>query len=398
MGNQEFAEEHYKRGCMLFELRRHKEAEGEFKEGLSLDPTNFNCLYAFSVMLMNRGAYKESETAIESLIRHYPDNHNGYLQQAKAYLYQERRDESFQSIQTALQLEPEDEECSLLLGKIEMERNHIPQAYEALKVSLSINPANVEGLAFKLRLLTYKLKNAEEAEETIQLLLKLGPNEAFVHYGVAKYYSSVNKAEISLRHYYKALQLEPGKKLYKQEYTDLLTEYKIGQKGSTQMFGIETNGFDTLVLLVCFLSSIGAMLAFVFLTGIGDRKVTIWDAAWIIGIFVTFLFVLPCALMFLYLKYARKKNPHNNPFKRSLHPDIVDDPFLKVSFLQFFIINNYWNTKVILGSILGTGLLIGFFALLWKWKVINPSTSGALMSLSTLSIILSMRLLKFREE
>ena len=390
------ANECYEKGNLLYTLRRYDLAEKEFRKGLVFDPLHFNCLYALCSVSINKNALAEAESFADQLIENYPYHFQSHYQKSKVLYYLKKYNESIEAVNTALRYEPVSEACILLLAKCYVQKNEKRKALETVKRGIEISPEFADAHLFLLELITYAFRNKkEEAEKTISILLKLRPDTAIVHRVVGKYRSLNNQTLEALKHYSIALKSDPSDSITQREYKALYNDYRSGLKGPHTMFGVEIGFIDSFVFIS--LIVLGFFLLFFCLKIFGLEGVKIEGINWLYFSSSMFfsLFILPFSLIYCYLKFIKKNKVNSNPFYL---PVDVDNQKYKLTLKQFFTINHFYNTKMVLLWMGIFFLLVSLLILLTSKDIISKDQFAAITSMIVSTAIPWIRFFKFREE
>ena len=197
-----------KRGILLHEQGRSKEAVGELLLALANDPSEGTALYYLIECFLDLQKYDDAEKHARELIALKPDHSIAYYSLARVLRRRNRLEEARSAINRAILLDPEDADNFGMKGAIELSDSQWKEALSAADTGLEIDPENHLCINVRARALVQS-NDVEKASEALQDALSQRPESAYLHANQGWVLLRKGLPDDARIHFREALRLDP---------------------------------------------------------------------------------------------------------------------------------------------------------------------------------------------
>lgn len=201
--------DHFERGCLLYNTRRYKEAEEEFRADLSFSSPTARAQSMLSLSLLAQDKAEDARKVAQQAITLDPDDSFSHYVLSLIFYNLKRLHDAENSIKEALRLNPYNSTYFAHAADIYIGRDLWKTALEYADCGLEIAPTDVDCLNCRTIALT-KLGKLTEAEETIELALAREPENDISHANKGWILFKRGKPGEAAQHYREALRLNPN--------------------------------------------------------------------------------------------------------------------------------------------------------------------------------------------
>lgn len=203
--------DHIERGSLLYDTRRFKLAEEEFRLALVQQPTDAYAHGMLGLTLAAQGRFDEAIKETKECITLEPDNAWNHYAISFVYYHWGRYKEALAGIEEAIRLNPHSATYFGMAAEIYLMRDDWKKALELAELGLEVSPTNVDCL--NCRAIAFsKLGKNREAEQCVDLALAKDPENDVSHANKASILFRQGKPKESAEHYREALRLNPNSK------------------------------------------------------------------------------------------------------------------------------------------------------------------------------------------
>lgn len=203
--------DHFHRGCLLYDSRRFKEAEEEFRLDICAQPQSASARSMLALTLLTQDRLDEARKMAEEAISLDPDNSFAHYARSFVLYNQLRLDDALKSIEEALRLDPYDADYYGHASAINLARDNWKAALELADNGLEMAADHVECLNCRAFALT-RLGKLDEAEEAVTVALARDPENDLSHANRASIFFRRGKPAEAAEHFREALRLNPHSK------------------------------------------------------------------------------------------------------------------------------------------------------------------------------------------
>ncbi len=203
--------DHIERGSLLYDTRRFKMAEEEFRQACAKHPMD---AYAHGMLALTLAAQDRFDEAIKEAkecIHLDPDNAWNYYAISFVYYHHGRHKDAMNAIEEALRLNPHSATYFGMAAEIHLMRDEWSKALGMAELGLEVSPDNVDCLNSRAIALS-KLGKYREAELSVDMALAKDPENEVSHSNKAAILFRQGKPKESAEHYREALRLNPNSK------------------------------------------------------------------------------------------------------------------------------------------------------------------------------------------
>jgi tetratricopeptide (TPR) repeat protein len=143
-------DEFWKRGLELYYAGKLEEAIAEWREANRLDPVDGDVPYKIAIALLELGRNEDAVTVIRAALRLSPDSADLYALQGRQLYVEAIKSgdksifrEALASVQTALQIRPDNAYALYMRGVLEWRLGQKRKAIETLKASIKRDPTDL---------------------------------------------------------------------------------------------------------------------------------------------------------------------------------------------------------------------------------------------------------------
>lgn len=201
--------DHIERGSILYDSRRFKMAEDEFRLAIAENPTDS---YAHGMLALALAALRRFDEAIKEAkecINLEPDNSWNHYAISFVYYHWGRQKEALNAIEEALRLNPHHATYFGMAAEIHLMRDEWQKALVMAELGLEASAQNVDCLNCRAIALS-KLGKHKEAEVSVDQALAHDPENDISHANKASILFRQGKPTESAEHYREALRLNPN--------------------------------------------------------------------------------------------------------------------------------------------------------------------------------------------
>ena len=208
----DIGQKYFERGQTLYELKRYKDALGEFVKALTyypddeqvinaivqvyiklkdfdnallylerffeINPLNARPFYIKSFILNAQDKYEESEYYIKEAIRLNPNYVSNWTTYALICLALERYEEALKYVENGLSINPNDKECLIAKMNILFTLERTKESFELANLLQSIYP-NDSHVLMKIGILNFNFKNIEYSKSFFIESLRINPSNEY---------------------------------------------------------------------------------------------------------------------------------------------------------------------------------------------------------------------------
>lgn len=200
--------DHIERGSILYDTRRFKMAEDEFRLAIAENPTDSHAHGMLALVLAAQRRFDEAIKEAKECIHLEPDNSWNHYAISFVYYHWGRQKEALIAIEEALRLNPHHATYFGMAAEIHLMRDEWQKALGMAELGLEVSPHNVDCLNGRAIALS-KLGKHKEAEISIDQALSHEPENDISHANKASILFRQGKPAESAEHYREALRLNP---------------------------------------------------------------------------------------------------------------------------------------------------------------------------------------------
>jgi tetratricopeptide (TPR) repeat protein len=175
-------------------LQRPRDALGLYQSVVDSSPENVEARIDLGRLLVYGGAPEQAVKIIEPALAKHPDNSTLLTWRAAARLQLKNRDGAVADADRALQLAPNDEDAIQVRAGLYKSGGDIPAARTLVEKAIANSPSSV-GLHNMLLDLALAVSDAPQAEQQLQTLIKLAPQDPRNRFRLAILYSRTHKLD-----------------------------------------------------------------------------------------------------------------------------------------------------------------------------------------------------------
>lgn len=213
--------QYIQRARILFQQKRIKDAEKEIGYALRENPDDTEALMLLAECKMEVKQYEEAKRLLRACIATSPYYHRIYYLLAFCAYQQSGRGEAIEHLQKAIELNPEASAYYGLYAYILLDMHSYEEALQKADEGLAAYAEDLTCLNARTQALI-RLKNKDEAYETIREALSIDPDDDFTHTNVGWIYLEKGKHTDARTHFREALRINPNNKRAKQGYKESL--------------------------------------------------------------------------------------------------------------------------------------------------------------------------------
>lgn len=217
-----FAVNNYiERARLLLQQGRVKDAEKEIGNALRENPEDAEALLLLAECKVDTKQFEEAKRLLENCIALSPDYHRIYYLLAFCYYRMGNRTNATEHLRKAIALNPYASAYYGLYAYILLDMHAYADALEKANEGLNIYAEDLTCLNARTQAL-FRLKNKEEAFETIKEALAINPEDDFTHTNVGWHYLETGKHKTARQHFREALRINPNNSRARQGYKESL--------------------------------------------------------------------------------------------------------------------------------------------------------------------------------
>ena len=209
------------RARLLFQQGRIKDAEREIGFALRENPDDGEALLLLAECKIEGRHYDEAKQLLHTCIAAMPYYHRVYYLLAFCFYQMSKKTEALQELKKATELNPEASAYFGLYAYIYLDMHLYGQALEKANEGLAVYAEDLTCLNARSQALI-RLKNKDEAYETIREALAIDPDDDFTHTNVGWIYLEKGKHKDARVHFREALRIKPTNKRAKGGYKESL--------------------------------------------------------------------------------------------------------------------------------------------------------------------------------
>lgn len=199
------------RGSLLYDSRRFKLAEDEFRRALTEHPNDAYAHGMLALTLVAQDRFDDAHKEAKECVLLEPDNSWNHYAMAFVLYQHNRYKEATAAIEEALRLNPYNTTYFGMAAEIHLMRDEWNKALGMAQLGLELTPTHVDCLNAQAMALT-KLGRIKEAEESVELALSEEPENHVSHANRASILFRKGKPNEAAEHYREALRLNPNSK------------------------------------------------------------------------------------------------------------------------------------------------------------------------------------------
>lgn len=203
--------DHLERGSILYDSRRFKLAEDEFRLAVAENPNDSYAHGMLGLALAGQKRFDEAIKEAKECINLEPDSSWNHYAISFVYYHWGRLKEALSAIEEALRLNPHHATYFGMAAEIHLMRDDWQKALGMAELGLEVSPQNVDCLNSRASALT-KLGKHKEAEQCADEALSHDPENDISHANKASILFRQGKPKESAEHYREALRLNPNSK------------------------------------------------------------------------------------------------------------------------------------------------------------------------------------------
>ncbi|HEY9784551.1 MAG TPA: tetratricopeptide repeat protein [Candidatus Obscuribacterales bacterium] len=201
--------DHYERGCLLYDHRRFRQAEEEFRKGLAVSPSDAHMRSMLALAMLAQNKLSEAKQQAREAISLEPDNSFTHYAYALVLSVEGKYGDAQKAIEEAIRLNPYSAAYFAQAADIQLSQDSWKQALDFADRGLELKATDVDCLNARAIALT-RLGRAREAEESIDLALAKEPESHTTHANKGWILFRQGKADEAADHYREALRLNPN--------------------------------------------------------------------------------------------------------------------------------------------------------------------------------------------
>jgi tetratricopeptide (TPR) repeat protein len=153
---ENYGQFHYDKGLAEYNLNQLREAEGEFREAVRLDPKHERAKLLLAASRARNGDLPGAAISLQALAKNHPNEGQYWLALAEVLS--------------------------------QMEASHWPEALHASRHALALKPAD-PAIQFRMAVILLKMQDYAAARPLLEHVVKLVPNDSQAHIALASIYS-----------------------------------------------------------------------------------------------------------------------------------------------------------------------------------------------------------------
>jgi tetratricopeptide (TPR) repeat protein len=204
----------------LLDLKRFDKAEESLEQYLSIDP---HCARAYCAMVIVYQHTHRANLALDpakKAVAIDPHDSFAYYILASAYKSNLYFVEAEQKIAIAIKLDSQIADYFALQADIYQMQNLWHESIASLQNGLVLDPSHIDCLKIKLKV-SIERRSFTEASQTVNLLLRLAPNDSGIHFLNGEMYRQQQQHRQAISAYQESLRLNP----HQTELQELLRNY-----------------------------------------------------------------------------------------------------------------------------------------------------------------------------
>jgi len=207
----------YNLGHSLHMQHHDDAAMVHYRQAVQIDPNRYDAFNNLGIILINRGAYAEAESALKSALRAKPDFAKAYVNMGLVLYKMKRFPESFHYYTEAIRLDPADTESRTNLAYSHCDygialagQGDVDEAIRQFKTALDIVPQAASATAHYNLGVTYAgLKKFDLAKLEYEKTILADPNNAEAHNNLGILLGQLGKTEEAITQFKAALSIKP---------------------------------------------------------------------------------------------------------------------------------------------------------------------------------------------
>ena len=214
--NPQARDAHHTLGNYLRDEGRHEEAYAAYDTALELQPNDPSLLNNIGVLLAKQGRYEEAIARFREALRLKPQHQTSMRNIAAVLLNQRRYAEGLASAQQVIAHYPDDAQGHQLIGAILSRQGRHEEAIARFREALRLNPQHHDAMRNFAVVRMNQGRYAEGLASAQQVIARY-PDDAQAHYLVGLGLFRLNRKAEALRHYDRALALDPNLKTAREQ-------------------------------------------------------------------------------------------------------------------------------------------------------------------------------------
>ena len=213
--------QHLQRARLLFQQGRIKDAEKEIGYALRENPEDADALMLLAECKIDTKQFDEGLRLLQNAAAYMPYYHRVYYLLAFCHYRKGDKGSATEELKKAIELNPEASAYYGLYAYIMLDLQWYEEALLKANEGLAFNAEDLTCLNARTQALI-RLKNKDEAYETIREALSVDPEDDFTHTNVGWIYLEKGKHTDARQHFREALRINPNNKRAKQGYKESL--------------------------------------------------------------------------------------------------------------------------------------------------------------------------------
>ncbi|MCL2348504.1 MAG: tetratricopeptide repeat protein [Planctomycetaceae bacterium] len=204
--------QHLRRGGLLVERQRYKEAEMEFHKALSIHPdmgsvhtSLANCILHQKNKERHHEAYQEARLGVV----HDPENAFAYYTLGRILCVMDRLNAAEKILRKTVELSPDDADYHAMLAVVLLDLRRMKEARQELKRALAIDPENQSGL-YVSALIEGSKGQVNEAAKYVKQLLRTAPDQSESHIALGRILMQTGIGGTAEDAFREALRIDPN--------------------------------------------------------------------------------------------------------------------------------------------------------------------------------------------
>ncbi|WP_309397676.1 tetratricopeptide repeat protein [Cerasicoccus maritimus] len=161
---------HLVRIVQLLQMGRSKEAEEIARDWVVNEPNNPETFYWLARCLLNQNRGKEAMPTIDAALALESMDARFHNIRAEALYVTGKHRAALKALETAIELDPDDEDNLILMGYIQLKLSQRPKALESVNRALALNPQSTRALQLRAAILARMNKKDAAAADMQQVL------------------------------------------------------------------------------------------------------------------------------------------------------------------------------------------------------------------------------------